>query len=133
MRTYRGEMPLDHWLSRITVNACYDRLRSRRRHPEEPVSQLGEEQSFRLENRPEPEGDNPEERQRRREECEAARALLERLSAAERLVLTLMILEERSVRDIAALTGWSSANVKIRAFRARRKLRKLILPETRKG
>lgn len=133
MGTYRGETPLEHWLSRITVNACYDRLRARRRRREEPVSQMGEEHAFRLENRPGPAGDNPEERHRRREEAEVARVLLERLSAAERLVLTLMVLEERSVRDIAALTGWSSANVKIRAFRARRKLRKLVLSEAPKG
>lgn len=40
MGTYRGETPLEHWLSRIAVNACYDRLRARRRHREDPVSQM---------------------------------------------------------------------------------------------
>jgi RNA polymerase sigma-70 factor (ECF subfamily) len=49
-----------------------------------------------------------------------------RLSADERLILTLLELEERSVREIAALTGWSESNVKVRAFRARGSLKKIL-------
>lgn len=59
----------------------------------------------------------------------AAREVLERLlsqlSVDDRLVIHLLDLEQKSVRDISALTGWSPTLVKVRAFRARRKLRRL--------
>ena len=51
--------------------------------------------------------------------------LLSQLPPADRLVINLMDLEEKTVREISELTGWSGPLVKVRAFRARRKLRKL--------
>ena len=51
---------------------------------------------------------------------------LAKLNAPERLVITLLELEEKSVREVAGLTGWSISNVKVRAFRARKALRKII-------
>jgi len=35
-------------------------------------------------------------------------------------------LEEKSVRDVSALTGWSEAKVKVRAFRARKELKRIL-------
>jgi RNA polymerase sigma-70 factor (ECF subfamily) len=59
-----------------------------------------------------------------------ARELLEwamrKLGAEERLILTLLEIEERPVRDIAAETGWSESNVKVRAFRARARLKDIL-------
>ena len=52
--------------------------------------------------------------------------LLQTLSAEDQLVIRRLDLEERSVAEIAAETGWSQSLVKVRAFRARRKLRKLL-------
>jgi RNA polymerase sigma-70 factor (ECF subfamily) len=49
--------------------------------------------------------------------------LLSLLSPDDRLVITLLDLQERSVAEISALTGWSQSLVKVRAFRARRKMR----------
>ena len=54
------------------------------------------------------------------------RQLMERLSPADRLVVTLLHLEEKSVAEVRALTGWSAALVKVRAFRARKKLQKFL-------
>jgi RNA polymerase sigma-70 factor (ECF subfamily) len=51
--------------------------------------------------------------------------LLSQLAAPDRLVITLLDLEQRSVKEIAQMTGWSVTLVKVRAFRARRKLRAL--------
>jgi RNA polymerase sigma-70 factor (ECF subfamily) len=50
---------------------------------------------------------------------------LSQLAAPDRLVITLLDLEQRSVKEIAQMTGWSVTLVKVRAFRARRKLRAL--------
>jgi RNA polymerase sigma-70 factor (ECF subfamily) len=114
---YRGEAPFSHWLSRIAVRRCYDLLRKRSREigtvplDEEILCQAG----------PSATG---------REDAAAARAVLDRalmrLRPAERLVITLLELEDRTVREVAVLTGWSEVNVKVRAFRARRALRRIL-------
>lgn len=52
--------------------------------------------------------------------------LLARLPAADRLVLTLKYFEECGIEQIAQRTGWNQAMVKMRAFRARRRLKKII-------
>lgn len=126
---YRGEMPLEHWLSRITVNACHDQLRRQKARPESLVSQLPNEDGFpeRLEPRAEPGFWEREEARL------LAEQLLSLLAPAERLVLTLLVLEELPVAEVARLTGWSRTNVKVRAFRARSRLRKLarLGPERR--
>lgn len=51
---------------------------------------------------------------------------LDRLSAADRMVLELVYLEGYSLRETADLLGWSIANVKVRSFRSRKKLHKLL-------
>ena len=62
--------------------------------------------------------------------ADAARLIIEkvlgRLSPAARLVITLLEIEDRSVKEIAALTGWSVSLVKVRAFRARAEMRRLL-------
>jgi len=49
--------------------------------------------------------------------------LLARLRPAERLVIDLLYFQERSVAEIKKITGWSIALVKVRAFRARQRLK----------
>jgi len=51
--------------------------------------------------------------------------LLEQLAPEDRLVITLVDLEHKSVAEVCQLTGWNGPLVKIRAFRARRKLRQI--------
>ena len=119
----RAEVPFEHWVSRLAVRTCLDALRAERRRPEWRMSDLSEEQAawveFMLRDAAvEPAAD-----------ADAARAAVEQLLAQlppdDRLVLGLLDLEQRSVKEIASLTGWSRALVKVRAFRARRKLRAL--------
>jgi RNA polymerase sigma-70 factor (ECF subfamily) len=52
--------------------------------------------------------------------------MLEALKPAERLVIELQYLQEKSVEEIRSITGWSSALVRVRAFRARQKLKGLL-------
>jgi len=51
---------------------------------------------------------------------------MEKLSAEDRAVLELVYLEERPVKEAAELLGWSSVNVKVRAYRSRKKLRAIL-------
>jgi RNA polymerase sigma-70 factor (ECF subfamily) len=116
---YRSDAPFEHWVMRVAVRGCYDFLRQnrRRRETERPVDPDA---------RPE-DADPADERERsRREAWETVRLLLGRLDAKDRLVITLLDLEERGVRETAALTGWSETNVKVRAHRARKKMRGLL-------
>lgn len=114
--TWRGEAPFEHWLMRLAVRTCYDHLRSHQRNRED--SSGGEQELDLLMTDA---GIGPA--QGIASDPAAAKALvdavLDRLPPAHRLVLTLLELEERSVREIADLTGWSVPLVKVRAFRAR--------------
>lgn len=123
LNSFRGEAPFEHWLMRLAVRTCYDFLRSHQRNRETTFSELSEPESDWLErfvSQPEAAG----------EHAEAARQLInrlfEQLSPPARLVLTLLEIEERSVKEIAQLTGWSVPLVKVRAFRARAEMRKLL-------
>jgi RNA polymerase sigma-70 factor (ECF subfamily) len=123
LSSFRGEAPFEHWLMRLTVHTCYDFLRSHQRSREAPFTDLPEAESEWLEqfaNRP----DGADEH------AEAARQLvqrvLEELSPPARLIITLLEIEDRPVKEIAALTGWSAPLVKVRAFRARAEMRKIL-------
>lgn len=114
---FRAEAPFAHWLARITVTACYDFLRKERKVRE----QLSLDASV-LEMR---DGtiDAAVAAGRARELVQWA---MGRLTPEEQLILTLAELEERPMREIAELTGWSEANVKVRAFRARQNLKRIL-------
>lgn len=119
----RAGIPFVHWVSRLTVRTCLDSLRAERRRPEWRWSDLPKAEAawleFMLANAAAPpETDATSAR-------ELVDKLLAQLSPKDRLVLTLLDLEQRSVKEISQLTGWSGATVKVRAFRARHKLRAL--------
>ena len=121
--SFRGEAPFEHWLMRLAVRTCYDFLRGHQRNRETTFSELSEPESDWLDrcvNDPDSASEN----------AEAARLLVERvlekLSPAARLVITLLEIEDRSVKEIAELTGWSVPLVKVRAFRARAEMRKFL-------
>ncbi len=119
----RRGIPLEHWISRLAVRTCLDALRAERRRPEVRMADLSEGEAAWLEFVVRDESVPPHS------PAESARELLERLLAQlapeDRLVIMMLDLEERPVKEIAALTGWNVSLVKVRAFRARQKLRKL--------
>jgi RNA polymerase sigma-70 factor (ECF subfamily) len=113
----RAGVPFEHWLSRLAVNVCRDKLRGEAREPlRVELSVAGERALEWLANGG---GDAFDANAAR----EAVDALLASLPADDRLVLTLLDLDGRSTAEIAQLTGWSRALVKVRAFRARQRLR----------
>ena len=121
----RDGVPLEHWVSRVAVTTCLDALRSERRRPEWRWADLGEGErawvEFFVGEAP---ASAPDDVHAARE---ATDRLLSLLAPDDRLVLTLLDLEERSVAEVSALTGWGRSAVKVRAFRARQKLRKHAL------
>ena len=111
----RDGIPFQHWLARLAVNACRDVLRSESRRPR-PQALPPDHLDWLAHGSGPAVGD-----------AHAARDLVDRLLAelppADRLVLVMLDLEQRPVAEIATLTGWSQTLVKVRAFRARRRLR----------
>lgn len=117
LHQFRGDAPFAHWLARLTVTACYDFLRRERRVREQvPLESIEWEVA----------DGSEDERARARAACETLARALPRLPAEDQLILTLYELEERSLREVAELTGWSVANVKTRAHRARTRLKTIL-------
>lgn len=123
LASFRGEAPFEHWLMRLAVHTCYDFLRAHRRSREKTFTELSQPERDWLD-RFVVDPDAADER------AEAARMLVQRLlrmlSPPARLIINLLEIEERSVREISALTGWSISLVKVRAFRARAEMRRCL-------
>src|SRR5437660_3457527 len=123
LSSFRGEAPFEHWLMRLTVRTCYDFLRGHQRNRETTFSELSEPESDWLDR-------YVNDPSSAAEDATAVRQLIERvlseMSPAARLITTLLEIEERPVEQIANLTGWSVALVKVRAFRARAEMRKRL-------
>ena len=122
---YRGPQPFSHWVSRIAVTTCYDWLRKQRVRPLVTHSDLSEPETALIESRRKSSTAETSDTQR-----ELFSGLLEKLIATlkprEQIVIRLLDLEERSVREIATLTGWGLSKIKVTAMRARRKLAEQI-------
>ena len=123
----RAGVPFEHWLSRLTVNTCRDVLRAERRRPTGvALSQQAQESLSFLQT-----GHGAHDN------AAAARELIEFLFAQlppnDCLVLTLLDLEQRSVAEISQITGWSRPLVKVRAFRARQRLKIIIAQHKLEG
>jgi RNA polymerase sigma-70 factor (ECF subfamily) len=123
LSTFRGDAPFEHWLMRLTVRICYDFLRDHQRSREATFTDLTTPENNWLElvmTAPEQTDD----------QSGAARQLVDRvlemLSPAARLIITLLEIEDRSVKEISQLTGWSIPLVKVRAFRARAEMKKCL-------
>lgn len=117
----RDGVPFEHWLSRLAVTTCLDALRAEKRRPEWRYADLGDAEREWLDFfAGETTAPAPADALGAREMVEKLIALL---SPDDRLVITLLDLQERPVAEISALTGWSISLVKVRAFRARRKMR----------
>src|SRR5688572_3197322 len=119
---YNGAAPFEHWVSRIAVNTCLNELRSEKARPELRWADLSQEQADALDRVLDQRQEKSIDEQSATREL--ASKLLETLPARDRLILTCLDLEGRSIAETAGITGSPEAVVKIRAFRARRKLRK---------
>ena len=124
LHQFSGLVPLEHWVSRIAINTCLTQLKHETLRPELRMSDLGEAQAAVVEHLASTSEEIPDD------SAVEAREVLERvmrqLKPEDRLVITLVHLEERSVAEVSRLTGWSCARVKVKAFRARWRLRKLV-------
>jgi RNA polymerase sigma-70 factor (ECF subfamily) len=125
--TFAGKSDFSRWLSSITVRTCYDFWRKAYRSREIPMSALTDKHQEWLEEVISGEsGDSCRGGSSRGEARELLEYALDKLSAQDRMVIDLVYLEGLYVKEAADLLGWSTANVKVRSFRSRRKLEKIL-------
>ena len=119
--TYDRLAPLEHWISRIAVRVALDHLRREKRHRAEvSLAELGEDALDWLHSTDET------ATLAGRDAVELLDLALRELSPMDRVIITLQEIEGRNVREIAATLGISNVAVRVRALRARLKLRKAL-------
>jgi RNA polymerase sigma-70 factor (ECF subfamily) len=121
---FSGNVPIEHWVSRIAVNTCLNQIESEKVRPEVRHADLSIEEQAVVENLASSSDElAPDQRF-------ASRQLVEHLLAAlkpvERLAVDLLYLQGRGVEEVRKITGWSAALVKVRAFRARQKMKQQL-------
>lgn len=119
--SYSGAVPIEHWVSRIAVNTCLKQIASEQARPELRFADLSVEQQAVVESL----AGTTEELQPGQSLAagEIVGNLLSRLESRDRLLLTLLHLEGRSPKEVEQITGWNGVVIRVRAFRARRKLK----------
>lgn len=121
---YRGDVPFTHWISRIAVTTCIDELRKQQRRPELRWADLSEGEAEMIQVVTADE--NAEQAGDVLEAKELLGKLMDQLKPDDRMVIQLLDLEQKTLVEISELTGWNSTLIKVRAFRARKKLQKLL-------
>jgi RNA polymerase sigma factor (sigma-70 family) len=119
---FSGKVPLLHWVSRIAVNTCLNQIRHEKRRPEVRLADLSEDEAAVVEHL----AHSPSEITASDQFAsrELVEKLLDGLKPKDRLLMRLMYLEGRQIEEIASITGFNKAMIKVRVFLARAQLRK---------
>src|SRR2546423_5566406 len=118
---FSGKVPLEHWVSRIAVNTCLSQIESERIRPELRHADLSEEEQAVVGNLAVSSEELAPDRQLASRQL--VEHLLQMLKPVERLVIDLLYLQGRSIEEIHQITGLGAAAIKVRAFRARKKMK----------
>src|SRR5215216_4016267 len=121
---FSANVPLEHWVSRIAVNTCLNQIELEKVRPELRYADLSNEEQAVVENLATSSDElAPDQRLASRQLVEH---LLGALKPVERLAIDLLYLQGRSIEEIRKITGWSAALIKVRAFRARQKMKQQL-------
>ena len=124
---YEGRGSLEGWLTRIATTTCLNLLRASRRRPESELAEIPEAEAEWLDNHlAGVSAERHRSAEKSREAADLADRVLCTLSPDDRLVLMLVDADETPIKDVASATGWSESKVKVRAFRARRRMREAV-------
>jgi RNA polymerase sigma-70 factor (ECF subfamily) len=118
---FSGKVPIEHWVSRIAVNTCLSQIEAEKIRPEVRHADLSEEEQAVVENLATSSDELAPDRQLASRQL--VEHLLQLLKPVERLVIDLLYLQGRSVEEIHKITGLGAAAIKVRAFRARQKMK----------
>ena len=127
LATFRGKEAFSHWLAKITTRACHDHWRTVYKNREDTLTSINRGTEEWVERTLDAHSQREFEEQTHKDEAkETLNMALDHLSPQDRMVITLTHREGHSVHEAADLLGWSTANVKVRAFRARKKLKNIL-------
>ena len=121
LKRFDGRAAFSTWLYRITLNECWDLLRKKKVRPLLYESDLSEEQAQRVADSENSDGAGPDIRQRLETQQRVER-LLAGLDQRDRLMLILKEVEGFSIEEIADVLNLNANTVKVRLFRARRRV-----------
>jgi RNA polymerase sigma-70 factor, ECF subfamily len=125
--SYRDAWPFEVWFTRILINGCLDRRKSRARRERWMVSSedspVPEESRLPFGGSSTP---DPEARLLSRERRARLAAAIDRLDGRQRTVFMLCHYGDCSPREVSAMTGLNESTVRVHLFRAARKLRALL-------
>lgn len=118
LRTWRARSPLRHWLNKIATRCGYRFWTKQSQQQAVPLADWdGADRS------------NVTSEMESQEAAYRLHKILGRLPPRDRLVITLLHIEQLSIEEIAEQTGWSKVMVKVQAWRARKKLQAILAPE----
>ncbi|MDX1919815.1 MAG: RNA polymerase sigma factor [Candidatus Caenarcaniphilales bacterium] len=132
LSSFRGESSFKSWFTRIVSRSCVDYWRKNSKILELPLSDLENNES-------ESEGDSAFnslefeaskeahfKKLEREELADLLKRAMENIAPEDKIVLTLTHLEGYSIEECANFLGWQPSKVKVRAHRARHKLREIL-------
>jgi RNA polymerase sigma-70 factor, ECF subfamily len=123
--SFEGRGSFEGWLTRIATNTCLNIVRGTKRRPEFTVSDLSEEEQGWLDQQPGFDSEQPSV-ENSVVATDLADRLLAVLSPEDQQALLMIDGENASIKEVAEATGWSESKVKVRAFRARKKVREAM-------
>lgn len=127
LKSFEGRGSMEGWLTRIATNTCLNMLRSAKRRPELTVSDLTEDENKWLDDQLyDIAGESRHSVEQTLIAADLADRVLEVLPPEDQLALLMIDGEDASVKEVAEATGWSESKVKVRAFRARKKVREAM-------
>ena len=112
LKRYNGKASFSTWLYRITYNCCLDELKRKGRQVE-VVEDIGEVK-------------NAEQSIIQDEHDQGIRLAIKTLSQEEQLLILLFYYEDKSIKELATIFGWSLSNVKVKLHRTRERLKKQL-------
>ena len=130
--TYEAVQPFEHWLARIVRRRCCDYWRERERRCRTETVSIDEPEHSGVDFAISGEGRKKMICEHAREDVAAAvHRALGKLNAEDRALMEAVYFEDVPLKEMAATLGWSRVKTKVRAHRARHKLR--VIMETMSG
>jgi len=123
--SFEGRGSMEGWLTRIATNTCLNMLRGSKRRPELTVSDLSDDETGWMDQQLS-EAASERSFENNVVAADLADRLLGTLSPEDQQTLLMIDGENASIKEVAEATGWSESKVKVRAFRARRKVRETM-------
>jgi RNA polymerase sigma factor (sigma-70 family) len=132
VKDFNGMSSFGTWLTRIAINSALMILRKKRASPEIATDCNDEFGADGLNYRMTKQQPNPESRYAQREEEAALKKAIQNLKPAQRAVVQIQHLQERTILETAETIGISVSATKGRLFHAKRTLRRSLIPKLRR-